>query len=158
MTEIISMCIGALIVLISTNINNTYHNRKIEKRQAINEKMKEVDTLILLNKKINEILQKRIIHMNKYTSFNSFDDCYITIDDYIYLQSFCSQNHFYLPTYIVEEFFKNIAHRQVVLSPEEIQEMAGYTYKGGRLILETFSEELIQCAEDRKVELKQLRI
>ena len=59
--------------------------------------------------------------------------------------------------YLVEEFFKNIAHRKVVLDSETTRNLGGYTYKGGRIVLETFSEELIGCAEDRKIELKQLR-
>ena len=47
-------------------------------------------------KKIIEILEKRMGTMDKYVSFDVFDDCYITVDDYIYLQSFAAQNSFYL--------------------------------------------------------------
>lgn len=156
-TEIISMLIGAGIVIVITNINTARQNRKELKRAKVEEKMKEIDSLILLNNKINEIMQKRNVNIDRYTSFDTFDDCYIDIDDYVYLQSFAAQNHFYLPAYIVEEFFKNIAHRKVVLDAETTMELGGYTYKGGRIVLETFSEELLHCAEDRKIELKQLR-
>ncbi len=159
MREIISVCIGAFIVLVSTGLNNAYINRNFRLKQQTDEKMKEIDILLLLNKKINEILLKRDVDMviSEYISFDSFDDCYITIDDYVYLQSFCSQNHFYLPSYIVEEFFKGIAHRKIVLAPDEIKKMGAYTFKGGRIVLETFSEELLKCAEDRKIELKRMR-
>ncbi|MFC0232417.1 hypothetical protein ACFFIF_00240 [Vagococcus entomophilus] len=156
MLEIISVCIGALIVFISMSVNQSYHNKKYQRYIELQEKKKEMETLMLLNRKINEITQKRSLYMEEYVSFDSFDDCYITIDDYVYLQSFCAQNYFYLPNYLVEEFFKNIAHRQVILAPEETHEMGGFAYKGGRLVLENFSEELIHCAEDRKTEISKL--
>ena len=118
--------------------------------------MKEIETLNQLNKKINEILQKRSVLMEEYVSFDAFDDCYITIDDYAYLQSFAAQNNFYLPNYILEEFFKKIAQRKVILSPDETIKVGGYAYKGGRVIMEHFSDDLTQLINERKTELKRL--
>lgn len=119
-------------------------------------KVKEIETLNQLNKKINEILQKRSVLMEEYVSFDAFDDCYITIDDYAYLQSFAAQNNFYLPNYILEEFFKNIAQRKVILSPDETIKVGGYAYKGGRVIMEHFSDDLTELINERKTELKRL--
>lgn len=155
--------IGATIALIGTKLNNNIILKRLDRREAAYEKMKEIDTLILLNKKIHEILQKRDVELEndleteEFQSFDSFDDCLITIDDYIYLQSFCAQNHYYLPAFMVEEFFKNIAHRKIVLDPQEVRRLGAYTYKGGRLILEDFSDQINQVVEDRKIELKQIR-
>ena len=94
--------------------------------------------------------------MEEYVSFDAFDDCYITIDDYAYLQSFAAQNNFYLPNYILEEFFKKIAQRKVILSPDETIKVGGYAYKGGRVIMEHFSDDLTQLINERKTELKRL--
>lgn len=156
MLEIVGVGIGALIVLISTALQHSFYERKIRQEKQAQFKEKQIQTLVLLNKKVNEILQKRNLLPEELLNFNHFDDCYISIDDFIYLQSFCAQNFAYLPNYIVEEFFKNIAHRRVVQSPEAVQEMMGYTYKGGRNVLESFSEDLLQCAEDYQKELDKL--
>ncbi len=92
----------------------------------------------------------------KYVSFDSFDDVYITIDDYVYLQSFTAQNTFYLPNFIVEEFFQKIGQRKVLLAPEETVAIGGYAYKGGRVILEQFSDSIAQLVSERKVQLKKM--
>lgn len=157
MTELIGVCIGALIVLISTGLNNAYQQRQERQQKEIREKMKEIDCLLLLNEKINIILQKHPIDAARFISFDAFDDCFITIDDYVYLQSFCAQNHFYLPNYLIEKFFQEIAHRQVVLRPDEVSQLGAYTYRGGRLILQNLSDELIKCIEDRRIDLKRIQ-
>ncbi|MGY3750155.1 hypothetical protein [Vagococcus acidifermentans] len=157
MIEIFSVCIGALIAMVATSINNKFILSREEKHEKIREKMKEIDTLILLNKKINEILVKRDLNLDFYQSFDSFDDVYITIDDYVYLQSFCAQNHFYLPSFLVEEFFKEFNHRQAIYNPDDVIRLGGHTYKGAKMVLENFSEQLLRCAEDRKAELQQLK-
>ena len=50
--------------------------------------------------------------MDEYVSFDAFDDCYITIDDFAYLQSFAAQNNFYLPNYFLEEIFQENRYPQ----------------------------------------------
>ncbi len=152
----LGVIIGALIVTIAFNLRIRYDERKEQKRRALELKVKEIETLNQLNKKINEILQKRSVLMEEYVSFDAFDDCYITIDDYAYLQSFAAQNNFYLPNYILEEFFKKIAQRKVILSPDETIKVGGYAYKGGRVIMEHFSDDLTQLINERKTELKRL--
>ncbi|MBP1043857.1 hypothetical protein I6N95_22775 [Vagococcus sp. BWB3-3] len=160
---LVGVVVGAVIALIGTNMNNRHTIKQMDRREQLIEKMKEIDVLNLLNKKVNEILQKRDVQLEsaaeieEFQSFDSFDDCMITIDDYIYLQSFCAQNHYYLPTYMVEEFFKNIGHRKIILDPQQVRRLGAYTYKGGRLILENFSDEINSVVQDRKIELKQLR-
>ncbi|WP_396140065.1 hypothetical protein [Enterococcus canintestini] len=148
--------VGALIVTIAFNLRIRYDEKKEQKRRTLEHKVKEIETLNQLNKKINEILQKRSVLMEEYVSFDAFDDCYITIDDYAYLQSFAAQNNFYLPNYILEEFFKNIAQRKVILSPDETIKVGGYAYKGGRVIMEHFSDDLTELINERKTELKRL--
>lgn len=148
--------VGAIIVMFAFNLRIKYDERKEIKKQELENIVKEIETLNLLNMKINEILQKRALFNFDYVSFDSFDDCYITIDDFVYLQSFTSQNNYYLPAYLIEEFFKNISHRRVTLSPEETVSLGGYTYKGGRKIMETFSEDLIDIMEERKIQMKNL--
>lgn len=157
MIGLAGVIIGAVISLLGVNSYIHYLKRKERRLEDLDLKMKEIDALMLLNKKINEILLKRTTDIEYYQSFDSFDDCYISLDDYIYLQTFCAMNHYYLPNYLVEEFFKDIAHRQVVMSPDETVRLGAYTYKGGKLVLENFSEELTRCIEDAKVELKQIR-
>ncbi len=92
--------------------------------------------------------------LDEYVSFDAFDDCYITIDDFAYLQSFSAQNNFYLPNYILDELFKNIAHRKVILSPDETMKIGGYAYKGGRVILENFTDNLNEMIIEKKAQLK----
>lgn len=153
---LVGVLIGAVIVMVAFNLRIRYDERKDQKRRLLEHKVKEIETLIQLNKKINEILQKRTLLMDEYVSFDSFDDCYITIDDYAYLQSFAAQNNFYLPNYILEEFFKKIAQRKVILTPEETVKVGGYAYKGGRVIIEHFSDDLTELVNERKVQLKNL--
>lgn len=148
--------IGTAISFIGIALRTSYEERKANRYRELEQYVKEVETLNLLNKKINEILQKREIYVDKSVNFMSMDDCYISMDDFIYLESFSAQNNFYLPTYLVEEFFKKIAHRKVILTPEEVITMGGSTYKGGRVILENFSEELLEIIEDKKKQLQRL--
>ncbi|MBE9390124.1 hypothetical protein [Vagococcus salmoninarum] len=161
--SLIGVVIGALIAIIGTNINNRFILKELDKRTKMAEKMKEIDVLVLLNKKVHDILQKRDVELAsaalgaEYQSFDGFDDCQITIDDYIYLQSYCAQNHYYLPTFMVDKFFENIGHRKIVLDPQEVRRIGAYTYQSGRIVLEAFSEEINQVIEDRKIELKQIR-
>ncbi|MEG1503223.1 MAG: hypothetical protein RSC16_03155 [Enterococcus sp.] len=146
--------IGVLLGALIAGIAGFLVFRQIELRQRrereLEHKVREIETINLLNKKVNEILSKRNVLMQDYVSFNAFDDCYITIDDFIYLNSFAAQNSFYLPTYLIEEFFKNISHRKVILSPEETVKIGGYTYKGGRIVMETFSDQLIEILNEKK--------
>lgn len=153
---ITGVLIGAVIVSVGVALRVTYEERKAIRYRELENFVKEIETLNLLNKKINEILQKREIYMDKSVNFMSMDDCYISIDDFIYLESFSSQNNFYLPTYLIEEFFKKIAHRKVILTPDEVFSMGGSTYKGGRVILENFSDELLTIIEDKKRQMKRL--
>ena len=162
MTELLGVLIGAFIAIISVKLSIKQFLKEIDRREEIRNKMKEIDILILLNKKINEVLLKRDIEikesalLSNYERAVKFDDVKISIDDFIYLQSFCAQNHYYLPTYLVEEFFKKIAQRKVVLDPNITRTEGAYIYQSGREIFEEFSEQLNQMVEDRKVELKQI--
>ncbi|GCF92264.1 hypothetical protein NRIC_01550 [Enterococcus florum] len=156
MIGLLGVIVGAVIVGITVFIIFKFMQRTEFKRRELEHKVKEIETLNLLNKKINEILGKRTVLSEEYVSFNSFDDCYITIDDYIYLQSFTAQNNFYLPTFLIEEFFKNISHRKVILSPEETATMGGYAYKGGRLVMESFSDQLMEIVREKKMQLSKL--
>jgi hypothetical protein len=153
---IIGVIVGAIITMCGFNLRIRYEDRKEKKRRELEHKVKEIETLVLLNKKMTHILEKRIVLMDKYVSFDAFDDCYITVDDYIYLQSFAAQNSFYLPNYFLEEFFKKIATRRVVLSPDEVVAIGGYTFKGGRLLLEQFSDQLTEMIYERKVQMQQM--
>ena len=162
MTELLGVLIGAFIAIIAVKISIKQVISEIDRREEIKHKMQEIDTLVLLNKKINEVLQKREIEiresslLNNYERAVKFDDVKISIDDFIYIQSFCAQNHYYLPSFLVEEFFKNIAQRKVVLDPNVIRSEGAYIYQSGREIFEQFSDQLNEMIEDRKVELKQL--
>ncbi|MHC5249854.1 hypothetical protein [Enterococcus sp. HY326] len=148
--------VGAILVIFAFNLRIKYDEGKERRSRELEYTVKEIETLNLLNQKVNEILQKRNLFRSDYVSFDSFDDNYITIDDFVFLQTFTSQNNFYLPTYLVEEFFKNNSHRRVILSPEETVRLGGYTYKGGRALMETFSDDLVRIMEEKKIYLKQL--
>ena len=150
---LIGVLIGAGITWIAVFFVFKYIDLRHKRERELEHQVKEIETINLLNKKINEILSKRNVLMQDYVSFNSFDDCYITIDDFIYLNSFTAQNNFYLPNYLIEEFFKNISHRKVILSPEETVKIGGYTYKGGRIVMETFSEQLIEILDEKRQKL-----
>ena len=152
----IGVILGAVIVLITNSLRVRYDEARQVKMRMLEHKVKEIELLVLLNKKICELLEKRVMMMAKYVSFDAFDDCYITIDDYVFLQSFTAQNNFYLPNYIVEEFFKQIGQRKVILSPEDTVAMGGYAYKGARSVLEEFSASLLSLVNERKVQLKKL--
>lgn len=152
---LVGVIVGAILVSGVYKAQQKYYERRDLKRDELKRLTEEIETLILLNNKINEILLKRNIFLPEYLSFDAFDDCYISIDDYVFIQSFTAQNHFLLPSYLVEEFFKNIAVRRAVMSPEETTAIGGYTFKGGRLLLEQFSDKLIAIVEDRKIALKQ---
>lgn len=160
LTELISgflgVILGAVIVMITNSLRIRYDERKRVQNRMLEHKVREIELLVLLNKKIRELLEKRVVMMDKYVSFDAFDDCYITIDDYVYLQSFAAQNSFYLPTHLLDEFFKKIATRKVVLSPEETVQFGAYAYKGGRMVLEEFSDEITELIYERKIQMRQL--
>ncbi len=153
---LLGVLVGAVIVGVAVVIIFKYFERKDNRTRDLEHRAKEIETLNLLNKKINEVLGKRNVLMEDYVRFNAFDDCYITIDDYIYLHSFAAQNNSYLPNYLIEEFFKNISQRKVILSPEETVRMGGYTYKGGRVVMESFSENLLGIINEKKSQLSKL--
>lgn len=153
---IAGVIVGAIIATVGVALRVSYEEKKSVHYRELENYVKEIETLNLLNKKINEILQKRDIYVDKSVNFMSMDDCYISMDDFIYLESFSAQNNFYLPTYLLEEFFKKIAHRKVILTPEQVISRGGSTYKGGRVILESFSEELLSIIEDKKRQMQRL--
>lgn len=157
LSGLLGVILGGVLVSIAVNNQRKWLEKQEIKKEEMKRLTEEIDVLLLLNHKINEILMKRNIMMPEYVSFDAFDDCMITVDDYVYLQSFTAQNHFLLPNYVVEQFFKNIAVRQVILSPEETTEIGGYCYSGGRLLLEQFSDEIISIIEDRKIQLKKIK-
>lgn len=148
--------VGAVIVLIAINLKVKYDDKKEKRNRELDYTVKEIEALNRVNMKVNEILEKRLLLKSEYVSFDTFDDCYIPIDDFVYLQSYTSQNNYYLPSYLVEEFFKNISSLRVILSPEETVRLGGYTYKGGRAILEKFSEDIVQIMEEKKIYIKTL--
>lgn len=96
-TGFIGVLVGAILVYLGMAIQMRHLENKEQRRRELELKVKEIETLNQLNKKINEILQKRASLLEEYVSFDAFDDCYITIDDFAYLQSFSAQNNFYLP-------------------------------------------------------------
>ncbi|MGC6770154.1 hypothetical protein [Enterococcus sp. LJL51] len=153
---IIGVIVGAAIVILSMAFRLSYEERRYIRHRELENYVKEIESLNLLNKKINEILQKRDIYIDRSVHFLSVDDCYISIDDFIYLESFSAQNNFYLPTYLIDVFFKKITHRKVILTPDEVASIGGNTYKGGRVILENFSDELLSIIEDKKRQMKRL--
>jgi hypothetical protein len=153
---LIGVLLGALLATLGFFLSTRFEHRRDLRRRELEHKVKEIETLNLLNKKISEMLQKRTLLMPEFVSFDAFDDVHISIDDYSYLQSFAAQNNFYLPSYVMEEFFKRISHRRVVLSPEETVQIGGYTFKGGRGVMESFSDELQKLMDERKTQLKQL--
>ena len=71
---------GALIVILAFYLLLKYQDQKEKKRRVIEQKAKEIETLIHLNQKMVEILEKRVLLMDKYVSFDAFDDCYITVN------------------------------------------------------------------------------
>ena len=141
-TGLIGVLTGAVVVYIGMILQMRHLENKEQRRRELELKVKEIETLNQLNKKINEILQKRTTLMEEYVSFDAFDDCYIT------------QNSFYLPNYILDELFKNISHRKVILSPDETMKIGGYAYKGGRVILENFTDSLTEMINEKKAQLK----
>ncbi len=147
---------GALLVILGFYIQINYLERKEKKQRLLEHKVKEIETLLALNKKVIEILEKRMVMMDEYVSFDAFDDCYITVDDYIYLQSFAAHNSFYLPNYFLDEFFKQISTRKVVLSPTETVSLGGYTFKGGRVLMEQLSDKMTEMIYERKNQLTRL--
>ena len=146
----VGVIVGALIVTASAALHSSYKERKEVRYRELEHLVKEIESLNLLNKKVKEILQKRELYIDRSIEYLSMDDCFISIDDFIYLESFSAQNNFYLPTYLIEEFFKKIAHRKVILTASEVAEMGGHTYKGGRVILENFSDEILAIIEAKK--------
>ena len=152
----VGVIVGALIVTASAALHSSYKERKEVRYRELEHLVKEIESLNLLNKKVKEILQKRELYIDRSIEYLSMDDCFISIDDFIYLESFSAQNNFYLPTYLIEEFFKKIAHRKVILTASEVAEMGGHTYKGGRVILENFSDEILAIIEDKKRKMQRL--
>jgi hypothetical protein len=149
------LCGGVLMVLLF-RAQRALRRKELAKEKELLHKRGEVQVYLLLNKKINEILMKREINVNDYIQLDAFDDCFISIDDLVYLRSFAAQNFFYLPTYMMEEFFKNIQVRQMVVPDAAIHQMGGYAYKGGRVVMESFSERLVNLIEDRRNEISEL--
>ncbi|EQC81429.1 hypothetical protein HSIEG1_2977 [Enterococcus sp. HSIEG1] len=44
----------------------------------------------------------------------------------------------------------------MILSPEETVKIGGYTYKGGRVIMENFLDTLTEMVNERKTQMKNL--
>jgi hypothetical protein len=56
----------------------------------------------------------------------------------------------------LEELIKKIGTRRVILSPEETVKIGGYTYKGGRIIMENFLDQLVEMVNERKNQMKNM--
>lgn len=155
-SALVGVVIGVILSAVGFYLSRRYDRHIRLRARELEHRVKEIDTLSLLNKKISEILQKRTLLMPEFVSFDVFDDVHISIDDYAYLESFAAQNNFYLPNFIMEQFFKNISHRRMVLSPEETVQINGYTFKQGRVVLEKFSDELEQIMDEKKADLRKV--
>ena len=46
--------------------------------------------------------------------------------------------------------------REAVLSPEETIQIGGYTFRGGRVIMEQLSDNITEMIYERKVQLKKM--
>ncbi|SFE42924.1 hypothetical protein SAMN04487887_11269 [Enterococcus casseliflavus] len=44
----------------------------------------------------------------------------------------------------------------MILSPEETVKIGGYTYKGGRIIMENFLDQLVEMVNERKTQMKNM--
>ena len=88
---LIGVLIGAGLTGIAVLLVFKYLDLRRKRERELEHQVKEIETINMLNKKINESLSKRNVLMQEYVTFNSFDDCYITIDDFIYLNSFTAQ-------------------------------------------------------------------
>ncbi|MFV0557650.1 MAG: hypothetical protein ACK5MW_03320 [Enterococcus sp.] len=152
----LGVILGALIVIITLNLRMRLEERQAQKKREVAHKVKEIESLLLLNKKVNEILQKRTFQMEEYVNFTEAEDCFITIDDLAYLQSYVAHNTLYLPNYLFEEFMKKISQRKVVLTPEETLKVGGYVYKESRFLVVAFSDELLTLVAERKAQLQKL--
>ena len=58
---LIGVLVGALLVTIIFNLRIRYEEQKEKQRRLLEHKVKEIETLVLLNQKISEILQKRVM-------------------------------------------------------------------------------------------------
>ena len=70
----IGVILGAVIVLITNSLRVRYDEARQVKMRMLEHKVKEIELLVLLNKKICELLEKRVMMMDKYVSFDAFDD------------------------------------------------------------------------------------
>ncbi len=103
---LIGVLVGALLVTIIFNLRIRYEEQKEKQRRLLEHKVKEIETLVLLNQKISEILQKRVMLMDEYVSFHAFDDCYITIDDFAISTIFCSAKQFLSTEFFLGRIFQ----------------------------------------------------
>ncbi len=85
----VGVIVGALIVTASAALHSSYKERKEVRYRELEHLVKEIESLNLLNKKVKEILQKRELYIDRSIEYLSMDDCFISIDDFIW-------NHFLL--------------------------------------------------------------
>ena len=70
-TGLIGVLTGAVVVYIGMILQMRHLENKEQRRRELELKVKEIETLNQLNKKINEILQKRTTLMEEYVSFDA---------------------------------------------------------------------------------------
>ncbi|MDR2834181.1 MAG: hypothetical protein LBV67_10745 [Streptococcaceae bacterium] len=152
----IGVIVGSFITFLVFLFSRNYEKNVRLRTRELEHKVKEIDTIHLLNSKVNEILHRHSVLLPDISSFDVFEDVHISIEDYAYLESFHVINNYYLPSYVLEQFFKDISSRRMVRSSQETLSMGGYTFKQGRAVLENFSEELTNMTNERKAQLKKI--
>ena len=156
LSSLLGVLIGSLITLVGFFLSRRYEHKARLRTRELEHRVKEIDTINFFKSKIGEILHKHSVFLKDLSTYNVFDDVHITIDDYAYLESFVVINNYYLPNYVMEQFFKDITERKMVRTSQETLELGGYTFRRGRAVLENLSEELSQMVDEKKLELREL--
>ncbi len=72
------------------------------------------------------------------------------------IYNLCGAKQFLSIEFFLGRIFQKIGTRRVILSPEETVKIGGYTYKGGRIIMENFLDQLVEMVNERKTQMKNM--
>ncbi|WEV60521.1 hypothetical protein OZX68_06275 [Streptococcaceae bacterium ESL0729] len=156
---ILSILAGMLLGIVGMGLGfylyHLYDENRYKKQLAIDKKLKELEVRNILNKKINELLNRPLDTGNDLLIIPQ-KDIKIPFYDYNFLKNFTSMYNLYLPAYFLETFFKDLSHRLATYSDEDDMKNGGYIFKDARIILENFSKEVTHDMKKKQKELEKL--
>lgn len=152
LSALIGLILGVFLFVFGMYFYMRYDENRYKKALSIEKLHKEIEVRRNLNTKIIEILN-RPVDEGDWELVDPREDVKIAFADYHFLKNYSSLHSLYIPTYFMDQFFKNLSNHLAVFDDADDLKNGGYIFKDSRRIFEDFSVVITDEVESKKEEL-----